>query len=73
MRVDLGGTERLVSQQLLHGTKVGTIVEKMRGEAVPNGVRTDFGVETDGTEVLRDLASNGAAAQSTTMLVDEER
>ena len=73
VRVHLGAGQRLMTEQFLHGTKICAVVQEMRGETVPDGVRADLGVESDLFEVLRDLPTNRSAAQTAAMLVDEER
>ena len=44
VRVHLRGAQALVAQQFLHAAEVGTVVEQMRGEAVPQRVRADAGI-----------------------------
>ena len=39
MRIDLGRGEALVTQQLLDAPEIGTVVQKVRGETVSEGVR----------------------------------
>ena len=72
VRVDLRGTERLVTQELLHRTKVGAVVQEVRREGVTDGVGADLRVQADFGEVLGDLPAHRTAAQAATVLVDEE-
>lgn len=39
MRVNLCGGNACMTKQLLHGTHIGTALNKVRGERVPQGVR----------------------------------
>src|SRR4051812_19017080 len=43
VRVDLGGREASVAQQLLDGAEVGAALEDVRGRRVPEAVRADVG------------------------------
>ena len=47
-----------MAEKFLNGPQIGTIVQKVGGETVPNGVGADLGIESHGCEVLGDLASN---------------
>ena len=40
MRVNLGGGDAFVSEHLLHGAEVGAALDEVRGEGVPERVRT---------------------------------
>ena len=46
MRVHLRRAEALVSQQFLHAAEIGTVVQQMRGKAVPKRVRADTGIKS---------------------------
>ena len=41
MRVDLRCADVFVTQQFLHGANIIPVLQKMRGEGVTKGVRTD--------------------------------
>ena len=41
MRVDLGGANRAVAEHLLDCAEIGPTIEKMGGEGMAEGVRTD--------------------------------
>src|SRR5260221_7579542 len=47
VRVDLRGRDRRVAEQLLHGAKIRTVVEQMRGKGVSQGVRREASVLVD--------------------------
>src|SRR5215470_2503461 len=42
MGVDLRGRQVAVSEQHLHDPHIGALVEQVRGESVPHGVRGEF-------------------------------
>lgn len=73
VRVDLRGAERLMSEEFLHASQIGAIIQEVCGEAVTKCVRADRGIQADGLEVLIELAANGATAESATVFVQEER
>ena len=52
VRVHLGRGQGLVAQKLLDTAQVGAVVQQVGGEAVPQGVRADVGIEPGLGEVL---------------------
>src|SRR5262245_44699397 len=56
VRVDLGGAEVLVSQELLDRAEVRAPVQQMRGEAVPEGVRVRGRVGAERSQEGADVA-----------------
>ena len=73
VRVDLGGRQRLMAEQLLDGTEIRAVVQQMCSEGVTQGVRTDGRIEADLLEILADLASNRAGGDPCVLLVHEQR
>src|SRR5512145_3067291 len=59
-------------EELLHTAKVGTVVEHVRGEAVPQGMRADRRVQPGLPEVLVHLAAHTAGAEPLAVLVGEQ-
>ena len=49
--VHLGGLEPGVPQQFLHGTKVRAVIQQVRGEAVPELVGREVGIEAGGGKI----------------------
>ena len=42
VRIDLGGGDAGVAQHFLHGAQIGTAFNQMRGERMPERMRTDL-------------------------------
>ena len=61
--VDLRGGDAGVAQHLLHLPQVGAASQKMRGETVTQGVRTDFARHAHARRVFLDQFPNPLAAQ----------
>lgn len=61
-----------MAEQFLHASQVGAIFEQVCCEAVAQCVRADGWIESDLAEILVELAPDGAGADSSAMLVDEE-
>jgi len=68
----LSGAEGLMSEEFLDDTQIGAIVKHMCGEAVPEGVRADFWVESGLEEVFVEFSTYRACAESVSVLVDEK-
>jgi hypothetical protein len=62
-----------VAQQLLHAADVGPAIQKMRGEAVSQGVRRGALVEARHLQVLLQQTADAARRQPAAELVDEHR
>ena len=72
MRIYLRGTEATVAKQFLDAAQIGATVEHVRGERVPERVRTDRGVQVGLSEVFVQFSSDAACAEALAGLVDEE-
>ncbi len=64
MRVDLRGAQALMAQQFLHAAQIGAVVQQVRGEAVPQRVRADAGIEAGGQEIFVELAADRSRARA---------
>src|SRR5690606_6538591 len=62
VRINLGRTEALVTQQLLDASQVRTIVQQVRGEAVTQRMRADTRIQASRDEILVELAAHRAGA-----------
>jgi len=68
VRVELRGGQVGVTQELLHSTKIGTVVQKMSGEGVSKGV----GVRRRSRTTVED-ASHVSGPEASADVVEEER
>lgn len=73
MRIHLRRRKRLVAEQLLHAAEVRSAVEHVSGEAMPQRVRADGGIQSALGQVLVEFAADASSAQTLPVLVDEER
>src|SRR5947208_5008558 len=73
VRVPLRGGERGVAEQLLDAAQVGAHVEKMRGEAVPQGVRMHVALRPADERILREVARDGARGEPPAAAIEQER
>src|SRR5690606_19295405 len=64
VRVDLGRRDIAVPEQELHDPKVGTVVQQMRRERVPNGMRRQLLVDARLLRVALDDMPEGLAGHS---------
>src|SRR5438270_2144368 len=71
--VHLGGRDRGVAEQLLHGPNVGAAVEHVGGARVPEDVRRQPGTEADLVSVTTDDPPRPLPRQATTAGVQEHR
>ena len=72
VRVDLGGGEAGVPEQLLHGPDVGAPVEQVRGEGVAERVRGHALAEVGPGKVLAEDEADAAVRDPPAPLVDEQ-
>ena len=70
--VNLSCHQRLVSQQLLHASNVGSSVEQMRCETVPQGVGRRAEVEPRELQVFLQHSSHTACRQTRAELVQKD-
>ena len=61
MRIDLRRHEALVSEQLLNATDIGTSVEQVSGETVPQCMGCGAGIESCYFEVFFEHSRNAAS------------
>ena len=73
MRIHLRRRKRLVTQQLLDAAEVRSAIEHVRGEAVPQGMRADGGIQSALGQVLVEFAADATGAQTLSVLVYEDR
>ena len=71
VRIDLSRAKRLVSEQLLHASEIGAVVEHVCGERMSQRVRADRRIEAGGREVLVELTADATGAETLPMFVDE--
>ncbi len=69
--IDLGCRKALVTKQFLNATDIGPAVEKVRREAMTQGVRTGPAIKASGGNVLFQHAPDAACRQNTTEAIDE--
>ena len=72
VRVDLGGAQRLMSQQLLNTSQVCAVVEQVGSKAVTQCVRADRRVKAYRTQVLVQLAPLRPLTEALPMLVQKQ-
>ena len=73
VRVDLRRGQAFVSQQFLHATDVGTVIQQVGGEAVAKRVGRGATIEAAGAEMLFEHPRNAAGRQPAAKFVDEDR
>src|SRR5579875_2301306 len=72
MRVYLGGSQAAVSQQLLHTADVCTGIEQMRGETVPQRMRTGARIKSGLGKILFHQPANAPRGQACAVAVEEQ-
>ncbi len=71
--VDLGRGQAAVTEQLLNASEVGTAVQKVSGEAVPECVRAGGWVETETQQIPFQQPANTPRRKSRAAIVNEDR
>ena len=64
VRINLGGRQTGVSEQLLDTAKICTGIEQMRSKTVPQGVRGQSGIQTGIAKILLLFSFNKAAGSA---------
>src|SRR6266568_4794955 len=72
MGVNLGSGQAAVAEQLLHAADVGSGVEQMRGEAVPQRVRAGARIKPGECEVLFQQPADTADSQPAAAMIQEQ-
>lgn len=70
--VNLRRRERLMAKQLLYAAKVRTVVEHVRGEAMPQSMRAYRRVETGCDEILVHLPPDAPRTHPAAVFIDKE-
>ena len=73
VRVDLGGRDRGVAEQLLHDPQVGALLEQVRGERVAQHVRRDGLLDAHRGRVVAHEAEDALARDAAAARVQQER
>src|SRR5262245_53135667 len=63
VRVNLRGRQAAVAEQFLHAANVGTMIQQMRREAMPQAVRAGARVQARLRKVLRQQPADAAGRQ----------
>src|SRR5215469_14995626 len=71
--VDLGRGDIGMAQELLHPAQLGTGLEQVRGEGVPEKVRIDVGGDALAARPVGDPQLDGPPAEAPSRTADEER
>ena len=69
--INLCRAERLVSEQLLDASQIGSVVEHVGREGVSECMRADRRIEAGRSQILVKLAPNASSAEPLTVFVDE--
>src|SRR5262249_15743838 len=72
MGVVLCGLNIGVTEKFLHGAKIGAAGKQVRGEAVPERMRANAGVETGALDVFLDKHPEHLSSQRFAAAADEE-